>query len=872
MMYSFIHLYRILSLIYILYICTIYSEPAPGVYAPHPHADLPDPFKPHLLPKPKPDTPVRIYVWLKQKNIKKLETLLQHISEPRSPEYGKYLSKEEIRKISAPTHTQVKKVCKFFENKINNICRISVSGDMIALSTHIQEAEDAFNVHISAYMPRDANDQSAIFFRSDKDIVLPNEISDLVEDISLTQPIHSLRRRSYKQPSHPPTQTHTHTHPPTHSHTYKNATHVPPVTVLCDTIQPLDKKVTLSFVVQPDIHTHTRTHTDTYVNSISSFDILIKQSVNKYAHSVNIPNLPDIVDSVEETCVDRNGKKTTCVKYTVHVPDVPNYQSTQFSVRFQTKDNVYSEYSGFKCGGVWSAPLMTPTTLERIYGLPNAAIKDPRNVVCVVEFLEQYFNEDDLNLFFQETGVTPLKDPIILGHNDQLEGEISGGEAQLDIQYLMSLAPNATTWFWSVPGRSAFSRQEPFLTWLFEVNDLNDNVPFPLVYSISYGDDEATLPSKYLERINVEFLKMGLQGITILVASGDDGASGYLTRSDPSVCAKSMPEAPASSPYVTAIGGTQWTRSYEPVCTQRYKDSLVGGCHFEAEKACMSNTGGVITTGGGFSNLFDMPWYQKTSVDNYLTSKNSFPLEDSYFNKKGRGYPDISVYSNNYLVVMNRKWDLVHGTSASTPVVAAMVAHWNDLRLTHGFPPLGFINPLLYHINNVLPNAFYDVVEGDNKCGVAQSVCCEKGFHAARGWDAVSGLGTPRFDVINAYLYEDLKQRIELSKRMSFTSVSQFEEKFDERKRNDADTSSIICDSKIEGECYKQIDAKKQNKHKNKNIKHQNNRGFKRIYTDALDSFVAANLLSADDIKSDGVNSKILEDKFKPKLTSVVTR
>jgi tripeptidyl-peptidase I len=54
------------------------------------------------------------------------------------------------------------------------------------------------------------------------------------------------------------------------------------------------------------------------------------------------------------------------------------------------------------------------------------------------------------------------------------------------------------------------------------------------------------------------------------------------------------------------------------------------------------------------------------------------------------------------------------GTSASSPVFAAMVALWNDLRLARGMPPLGFINPFLYYVYSKSPEAFNDIVLGDN--------------------------------------------------------------------------------------------------------------------------------------------------------------
>jgi len=79
-------------------------------------------------------------------------------------------------------------------------------------------------------------------------------------------------------------------------------------------------------------------------------------------------------------------------------------------------------------------------------------------------------------------------------------------------------------------------------------------------------------------------------------------------------------------------------------------------CSGVGETACSSTLGGVITTGGGFSAVYDRastaPW-QATAVDRYLDETNSaaYPPK-SYFSAAGRGYPDVSTYGSNYLVIL----------------------------------------------------------------------------------------------------------------------------------------------------------------------------------------------------------------------------
>jgi hypothetical protein len=86
------------------------------------------------------------------------------------------------------------------------------------------------------------------------------------------------------------------------------------------------------------------------------------------------------------------------------------------------------------------------------------------------------------------------------------------------------------------------------------------------------------------------------------------------------------------------------------------------------------------------------------------------------------------------------------GTSASTPIIAGMFALMNNERLLLNQPPLGFVNPLLYRIALFDTTAFNDITTGSNSC--TSGLCCDHGFYAAVGWDPLTGLGTPKYDII----------------------------------------------------------------------------------------------------------------------------
>lgn len=264
------------------------------------------------------------------------------------------------------------------------------------------------------------------------------------------------------------------------------------------------------------------------------------------------------------------------------------------------------------------------------------------------------------------------------------------------------------------------------------------------------------LPKWYMDRVSVELMKLGIRGISVLVAPGDDGVNCADDRAGgPDVCSRTCPDFPSVTPWVTVVGGTQLSTQATPVCG--YSSATIHvNCREEAEVACSSETGGKITTGGGFSGHFPAPWYQLRAVEKYFNQSDSPvpPSTDSWrYNTKGRGYPDISAIANDYLVWMSEGLQTTSGTSASTPVMAAIVTHWNEARLKAGKPPLGFLNPLLYKFARQHPEAFNDVLVGNNRCS-SRGFCCEHGFGAARGWDAVTGVGSPKFGVISQLLEE----------------------------------------------------------------------------------------------------------------------
>ena len=182
------------------------------------------------------------------------------------------------------------------------------------------------------------------------------------------------------------------------------------------------------------------------------------------------------------------------------------------------------------------------------------------------------------------------------------------------------------------------------------------------------------------------------------------------------------PSYPATSPYVTAVGATYASSWATPG---------------EGEIVCQANKhDAVITSGGGFSALFDAPSYQKGAVSSYFSNVATQP--EAGYAKGGRGYPDVALSGFGYEVVIGDSLYTVCGTSCSSPSVAAMVSLINDELAAAGKPAVGFMNPLIY----ANPAAFTDVTVGSDKVGRGGAPLAA-GFNCSAGWDPVTGVGSP---------------------------------------------------------------------------------------------------------------------------------
>ncbi|KAG4413009.1 hypothetical protein IFR04_013868 [Cadophora malorum] len=308
-------------------------------------------------------------------------------------------------------------------------------------------------------------------------------------------------------------------------------------------------------------------------------------------------------------------------------------------------------------------------------------------------------------------------------------------EANLDVQTIIGLTyPMPVTAYTTggeppqIPDEAAGDPpgNEPYLAW---INYVLSQKNLPQVISTSYGDDEQTVPLDYAKRVCNGFAQLGARGISILFASGDGGA-GDIAGNNATACVsndgkntfKFLASFPPSCPYVTAVGATQ---GFEPETSAARPANGYGPD---------GKLHGYYASGSGFSEYFKRPSYQDKVVPAYVKAMKG--EHKGLFNPEGRGYPDIAAQGLYFHINWNSTDKIISGTSASTPLMSSIIALVNDALIAKGEPTLGFMNPWLYKKGY---KAFTDITEGYN------GGCNTTGFPTTKGWDAVTGFGTPIF-------------------------------------------------------------------------------------------------------------------------------
>ena len=343
------------------------------------------------------------------------------------------------------------------------------------------------------------------------------------------------------------------------------------------------------------------------------------------------------------------------------------------------------------------AGTFTPVQVAKIYDFPVGA-DGTGQCIAIIE-LGGGFKSRDIKTYFKNTlNMTAPKVVAISvdGAHNKPTGDPNGpdGEVMLDIEVAGAVAPKSTLAVYFAPNTD----QGFYNAIAAAVHDTRYN---PSVISISWGGPESSWTQQSLTQFNTLLEDAATLGVTVCVASGDNGSTDGLTDGLQHV------DFPASSPYSLACGGTNLTS--------------VGG-QYGSETVWNEMASQEGAGGGGVSDVFPKPAYQ-TNVN--------VPASVNPGNFVGRGVPDVCGDADpvtGYDVLVDGQASVIGGTSAVAPLWAGLTACINQMVGKR----VGSMTSLVYSQIAPAGNTFHDITNGNNGT-----------FSAGPGWDACTGLGSP---------------------------------------------------------------------------------------------------------------------------------
>ncbi len=338
----------------------------------------------------------------------------------------------------------------------------------------------------------------------------------------------------------------------------------------------------------------------------------------------------------------------------------------------------------------------TPPEVAQAYQFPDGT-DGTGQTIAILEF-GGGFSTSDLQTYFSGLGlpVPSVTAATVDGGTNSPGSDPTGadGEVLLDIEVAGSVANKAALVVYFGP-----NTDQAFID---SISDATHASPTPTAISISWGGPEETWTAQTRTAMDEALSDAAALGITVTVASGDNGSS------DGETDGANHCDYPASSPYALGCGGT------------RLEASTSTGAISSETVWNDGSSGGA--TGGGVSTLYPVPsWQASAGVPAASVSTG------------GRGVPDVAGNADpetGYQVFVDGKAQVYGGTSAVAPLWAALIAR---LAQSSG-KSFGLIQTQLYAGVTAGQDVagFHDITSGSNGS-----------YSAGPGWDPCTGLGSP---------------------------------------------------------------------------------------------------------------------------------
>lgn len=410
---------------------------------------------------------------------------------------------------------------------------------------------------------------------------------------------------------------------------------------------------------------------------------------------------------------------------------------------------------------------LSPGDISTIYdvkALTSAGINGNGQTIAVIG--QSAVVASDIEAFQSAAGLT-VKDPTMLlvpgsGSSTAFKGDES--ESDLDLEWSGATAPGAEILFVYVGNNSNMT--------VFDAAQYAVENVLAQIITFSYGICEPDLGSAAATAFETSITsRAAAQGQTFLAASGDQGSTACFNASNSTHTSAEEALAvdyPASSPYVTGVGGTEFNEGSNASTywsSNGSNDVISSALSYIPEMVWNDDAvgGGLSASGGGVSTLFGKPTWQ--------TGVPGIPSDGK------RDVPDISLDASNdhdpylYCTSDTTAWATTQsascnsgfrdatsglltaagGTSFSTPIFAGMVAMINQKQ--NYVTGTGLLNPSLYTLASdatTYASAFHDITTGNNNCTAGSSYCAsgDVGYSAGVGYDLTTGLGTPDLAVL----------------------------------------------------------------------------------------------------------------------------